>query len=84
MSLHPVYRDPCPRQRPRPGPLSVSLQPCRESGCRLGNDAGARPVSTLPVMKQQIASHSGDHAEIIVNRLKEHQSNYGYSAVTGE
>ena len=34
-------------------------------------------------MKRQIASDSGDYAEIIVNRVKEHQGNYGYSAVTG-
>jgi chaperonin GroEL len=33
---------------------------------------------------RQIASNSGDHAEIVVNRVKEHKGNYGYDAVTGE
>lgn len=59
-------------------------RPYQESECRLGNDAGARPVSTLAVMKRQIASPRADHVEIIVNRVKEHEGNYGYSAVTGE
>jgi len=33
---------------------------------------------------RQIASNAGDHAEIVLNRVKEHKGSYGYNAVTGE
>lgn len=47
--------------------------------------AGIRIVErALEEPLRQIASNSGDHAEIVVNRVKEHQGNYGYDAVTGE
>jgi chaperonin GroEL len=33
---------------------------------------------------RQIASNAGDHAEIVLNRVKEHKGSYGYNAATGE
>src|SRR2546430_138593 len=33
---------------------------------------------------RQIASNAGDHAEIVLNRVKGHKGSYGYNAATGE
>ena len=33
---------------------------------------------------RQIASNAGDHAEIVVTRVKENKSTYGYDAVAGD
>ena len=33
---------------------------------------------------RQIASNAGDHAQIVLNRVKEHKGSYGYKAATGE
>ena len=47
--------------------------------------AGIRIVArALEEPLRQIASNSGDHAEIVVNQVKEHKGNYGYNAVTSK
>ena len=47
--------------------------------------AGIRIVTrALEEPLRWIASNAGDHAEIVLNRVKEHKGSYGYNAVTGE
>ena len=47
--------------------------------------AGIRIVTrALEEPLRWIASNAGDHAEIVLNRVKEHKGSYGYNAATGE
>jgi len=47
--------------------------------------AGIRIVArALEEPLRQIASNAGDHAEIVVTRVKENKSTYGYDAVAGD